>query len=409
LWLTLTAILNTLSIADLGISLGVQNKVSQYLGKDDLESARRVCLLALKGLFAIGALLFISLGPLAFLIDWTAVFQLDIAVNRNQAPLCVLFCAGFLGLNIPLSLSQKLAVGLQLSWIASASSAIGSLACLASVVLAAAIDLPLAWFIGLAMLPLLLSNLLLIVYLFRRLGWSFRSDGSSFDRQEIISLARSGLLFFFPQLGAVLVFALPSVILAFMLGSEAVTPFGLGLRFFAIISQLFSMVLTPLWPAYAEANARSDYRWIKMAYLASTAFTVVGSGIACCALAFFGENLIRLWTGASTGLPSPLLLQLLAGWTFLTTVGAAHSCLLNGLGVLKGQATYGFTSAIVSVALIVPLAHALGEAGVALALLLGYAAINCPGFIVETLFTLRNLPAAKQSAAENPSVSGSSV
>jgi len=408
-WLTLTAILNTLSIADLGLSLGAQNKVSIFLGKNDLESARCIYLLALKALGGIGALLIVLLVPIAFRIDWAAVFHLDANANRDQALACILYSIGFLGLSIPLNAGQKLAAGLQLSWIASTAAALGNVGSLACVALAAAADLPLAWFIGLAMLPLLLSNLVLTAYLFHRHGWSFRSDGSSFDRQEIISLARSGLLFFFPQLGAVLVFALPSVILAFMLGSEAVTPFGLGLRVCAIVSQLFATFLSPLWPAYAEANARHDYRWIKTAYLASTAFTIVGAGIACSALAFWGTDLIHFWIGASEGLPSFLLMGSLAAWTFLTTVGTAHACFLNGLGILRGQATYGFISALVSVALIVPLVHAIGADGVALALLLGYAAINCPGFIVETLFTLRNLPAAKQSAAENPSVSGSSV
>jgi O-antigen/teichoic acid export membrane protein len=389
-WVTLTAILNTLAAADFGLGLGMQNRVSHLIGTERPIAAQRLFSMVFLSLVALGAAFFLILLPFVLRVDWASVFKLSDPSVVAGARWCVLFSLFYFAASIPLTSAQRLAAGMQLSWAIPLFNALASVVALALVAAAVFLRLNILPVIAAGMLPLLASNIGLYVLVARKTKWRFAIPERA-TWTEFPAVAKAGFLFFIPQIGSALLFAAPPFILASILGSAAVTPLNLGQRLTGVVVQVSSFFLAPLWPAYADASARKDAPWIRSTFLKSIWITLVAAAMCCFVTALFGPTIITLWVNRPADAPDSQLMMLLSAWTFLMCIGQCVASFLNGLGVLRGQSIYGFATAIVGLALLVPFVERFGVHGLPASLLVAYLFINAPGAAFETFLTLRRL------------------
>jgi len=390
LWMTLTGAVSLLNFADVGIGLGMQNKISEAHGRDDMELARDIFLTGFAVLTGIAVVLFCG-GLLAgWRVDWASIFKVENPDVRDHVRdgLVVVFAAFCLG--FPLSAAQKLAVGLQLGWLQAAGSLIGSIISLILVAGAAMLHLSFVPFLAVAVLPPVLVNFGLLQRLFLQLHWKFDllRHANKRHAREIFGL---GTLFLIPQLAATVVSTAPPVILASVLGAAAVAPFNLTQRLLGIIGQAQAMVIVPLWPAYAEAKSRGDYAWIRNAFYRSLLYSAAAIIVPLTLFGLIGRPLILLWTHKPEAVPTQELLWLMCGWAFVLGAATPCSMFLNGLGRLVGQTIYGSMAAIVCLFLMPALAHRYGAHGIPLALILGYVPIHLLFTYGECFFVLAKL------------------
>lgn len=390
LWMTLTGAVGLLNFADVGIGLGMQNKISEAHGRDDMELARDIFLTGLALLTVIAFALF-GVGLLiGWSFDWASFFKIEAPELRLEVRdgLLVVFAAFCLG--FPLSAAQKLAVALQLGWLQAVGGLVGSVISLILVASAAALKLSLVPFLAFAVLPPVLVNLGLLQWLFVRLAWRFDVVRHASWR-HVREIFGTGTLFLIPQIAASIVSSAPPVILSSVLGAAAVVPFNLTQRLLGVISQLQGMLVGPLWPAYAEAKSRGDYAWICHAFRRSLLYSAIVGILPCVLFGLIGRPLILLWTQRPEALPAPLLLWLLCGWTMAVAAGTPTAMFLNGLGRLLGPAIYGTTTAILSLILMPLFAHRYGAPGIPLALLVAYLPVNLLLTYGECLYTVAKL------------------
>lgn len=391
LWITLTGAVGMLGLADFGIGLGMQNKISEASGNDDMELGRDIFLTGFALLSAIALAMF-GIGILVgWHIDWATLFKIQDVEIRTQVRTSLLvifatFCLGF-----PLSAAQKLASALQLGWIVATGAIAGSVISLLLISLAALLELSLIPFIAVAVLPPLLVNIGLLRHLLGRLKWRFNLVGHSGWRHTR-SIFGTGTLFTIPQIAGAAIHSAPPLILASVLGAAAVVPFNLCLRVLVLIAQVQSMLISPLWPAYAEAKMRGDFPWIRQAFRRSILITVASCILPYIVIGFIGRWLILLWTQKPETLPSPELLWLLCAATMVMAFVTPGSIFLSGLGRLIGQSIYGTVTAICAVTLMIPLTRYYGASGIPIALLIAYIPISLPLTYIECAYTLRNLP-----------------
>ena len=396
LWMTLTGAVSLLNFADFGIGLGMQNKISEAQGKDDMALARSVFLTGFALLTAIALVLFAS-GLLAgWWIDWASFFKIETPEVRTRvwAGLVVVFSAFCLG--FPLSAAQKLAVGLQLGWLQASGGLAGSIASLVLVAVAAALKLTLVPFLAVAVLPPILVNLGLLHRLFSLLKWEFHPF-RYWEPGHARTILRTGSLFVLPQLAAMLLHVVPPLILSATFGAAAVAPFNVTQRLLGIVHQMQGMLLYPLWPAYSEARSRGDTEWIRSAFRKSVFHTLWAVPLPCLAFALVGRPVILLWTHSGDALPSSPLLWMLSAWTLVLALGAPATILLNGIGKLKGQSTYFLVSAILSIVIMPFFAQQFGPAGIPTALILTYVLIAIPFLYFEASLALRERSALPHS------------
>jgi len=382
LWMTMTSITSLMQFADLGLGIGLQNRLTEQFTHDQSAAARAqfgsvFAFLAVVGL-ALGSLLTIVVSHL----DLAALFHLRETATIAQAPvaalaLCVVFCAGF-----PLGLAQRLAFARHEGWMFNIAQAAGSVGALAMVAVGTRSGWSLGLLIAAAQGALLAANGILLLVQLVQLGW-LRGPGRPLQFATIRELLGVGAFFSVQQIVSTVMFSLPQVIISAALGAAAVTPYNLVQRLFNLFAVVQNSFLLPLWPAYARARARGEFDWMRRALRRSFQATVLGCIAPLVVCACFAPWIIRLWVGAGHVLPDYRLVWLLCLLNALTFFQQPCLYLLVAVSEVRASAYYSVLGAVTGTLLMLALVRGAGAPGVVLGLLLGYMPFNVLGNLFE--------------------------
>jgi O-antigen/teichoic acid export membrane protein len=336
LWMTIASLLTVLAFADLGIGNGLVNTVARHAAQDD-ATAIRVCLSSAAALLGAVALGWVAALALAYpLVGWDRAFPnaSDAAVAEFGPSMAMVIACVSLGL--PFAAILRVQAALQRGYAAQAWLLATSLASLAAVVVLARAGAPLAWMaLVFAGIPVLANALNAGLFFGSHATW--RPAARWVDPKVARRIARAGLMFLIPQLALSLGVATDSLLIARFLGPDAVADYAPPAKVFALLSLAAGVATAPLWPAYAEALARGDRRWIREAFRRSLLLVSTTAAIGAVVLALAMPAIIERWIGRPVPLAGPLLAGL-AAWSVVESCGIAVSMLLNGLNALRTQA-----------------------------------------------------------------------
>jgi O-antigen/teichoic acid export membrane protein len=153
--------------------------------------------------------------------------------------------------------------------------------------------------------------------------------------------------------------------------------------------------VSPLWPAYGEAQARRDLPWIRRTLRRSLLLAAAVSVPAALLLALVHRPVIRLWVGPQIQ-PTFWLIIGIAAWTVMGSIGNALAMFLNGLHVFRFQVIIGLSMAIANLALSIWLARTIGLPGVIWGTVISYGLLTiipCWFYIPRMLDRLAKDPA----------------
>ncbi len=391
LWMTLSSFTYLLNFADLGVGVGVQNKLAETLGLNDERKARTLFNSAFAFLSAVGIGLALLLIPVSFLLTPERLFGLKEAPVIAQAHDAVIVMLLWFCLNLPLGLAQRLAYGAQRGWMHNVSQAAGSVLALCGLALAAQFKLSLGGMLVAAVYPSLLANVGLLAGLLFQFKW-LTPRGLEFRFDALQGLLKLGVLFCVQQVSATVLFALPSLVISGFLGAAAVTPYNLAQRLFNLFGVVQNAFMLPLWPAYAEANARGEIAWIRRTLSRSLFATLTLTILPMAVGASFANDIIRLWVGHTQDavLPSPTLLWLLFAWNALIFLQQPFGYLLAGVSAVRRLTWYSLLSTLTTVPLILILVQPWRQEGVVIALIAGSLPFNMLACMFEALRFLRS-------------------
>jgi len=208
----------------------------------------------------------------------------------------------------------------------------------------------------------------------RRRPWLSPSVGRA-SRSIAIRLARLGFLFFVLQLAVAVAFQSDVIVAGLVVGPTGAATYSVALKFFFVVPSLIALFLATLWPAYAEALARSDHVWIRNTLRQSMTIAGLVSLGASLFLLVAGRWLIRLWTGGAIDPPFELLLGA-ALWSVTYSVLNAVAMLLNAASVVMFQVAVAAVMAVASITLSVVLAKVVGLSGVVWGTLIAYVVFS---------------------------------
>lgn len=198
------------------------------------------------------------------------------------------------------------------------------------------------------------------------------------------------------QVGALMLFVVPALVLSTTIGAAALTPYNLCQRIFGILWMTQQIVMTPLRAAYSEALGNGDHRWIRVAYRWSLLGSVVVALVFCGTMIVWGGELFWFWTGAAEGLPTQPLIVAFAIWTLIIAVANPPSNLLNGLSRLDALVIYASVTSLLVVPAMVYGASHYGAVGVVFALVVSYAVCAFPAVFIDTELLLRHPPFSRK-------------
>ena len=372
MWLTISSMIALLSFTDLGLGNGLLNAVTRTMARGEITEARRQissALVILAAFAVVVAGLFAVCYPT---IPWARILAVSSPQAVSEAgPAVAVWVALFL-LGLPLSVAVQVRLGRQEGYIVHLTAAAGSLVSVVGllVVILSRQGVP---FLVVAMGgPPLIAATVNGLVLFKRDAPELRPTLGLAQRRTGVQLLRAGFLFFVLQIAMAVAFTSDTLVVAQIIGPEAVAEYGIASKLFMIPAAIVAIALSPLWPAYGEAIARGDIRWARSTLVRSIKAGLFISVPVAAALVAFGQPIIELWVGTSVS--PPFLLMLGFGiWVVLSTVGNAIAMLLNGAHEIRLQAAAAVVMAVVNLALSIWLTSRIGVAGVMWGTVIAYS------------------------------------
>lgn len=345
LWLTFQSLLGIGAFADLGIGNGAMNAISAAQARGDQDRINRVVTSAvamLAGLSAIG----VVMAPVAS--RWAVDRQLG-GGNASDVAAGVAIFTAYFALSLPLGFIDRLNAAFQEAAVANLARSAVAVATLASTWIAARSGGSFQTICVATLAPQLVGWALVWIIEFRRRRW-LMIDRRFFDRSLAKSVLGVGILFLGIQLLSAFNWSMDNLLISTVLGPEHVTPYAVQVRVFALVGAIASMILTPLWPAYADAVAHGDHAWIRKTLHRSLVGAIAVSAPLAFGAALALPLILRTWIGSGIQ-TSPLLAYGLATLTVCQTICAALAMFWNGTSAIRLQ----FIIGVVLVAVSLPL------------------------------------------------------
>ena len=361
LWVTIASATALLSFADLGLSSGLVNAISETQATHDVRAARRFVASAFYLLVLIAGAIALGVGLLFPHVDWAGVFNVDsTSVASVAGPAFLVFVAVTL-VGVPVGIAPRIRSGYQEGYANGAWQAVGSIASLVAVVVAILAGATLPWLVLALGAGPLVASVLNGGALLRRRPW-LTPRVRDVTRRAGGTILRLGLLFFIVQIAGIAAVETDNLVIARILGVTSVTQYAVPMKLFLFVPLVSNLVVTPLWPAYREALTRRDVPWVmrslRRSILGATAWGVVASA----ALVLVGRPLIEAWAGSDVSPTTPLLIAL-GLLSVLFCVGNTLAVYMNAANVIGFQAVCLSVMVVVNLTLSIVLTRSIGISG----------------------------------------------
>lgn len=397
LWMTISSVTAVLGFADFGIGNGLLNYVSEANGKEDRRMAQAAVSSAFFMLLGVAMLLALMFVVLYRFVPWADVFNVSSSDAVAEAgPAMAVFVAFFI-LNIPLGIVSRVQIGYQESYTNSIWQAIGNVLGLLMLLVVVNFKGSLAWLVLALVGAPAVATALNGVQLFRRRRWLI-PKWRRISRNVASRILRLGVLFFVLQVAVTLAFSLDNLIVARLLGPEAVSEYAVVNRLFSLAPMVIGLFLAPLWPAYGEAVARGDTGWAKRALWSSLWLSLLVVGLPSLIIVLFGNTLLNLWVGPSVTATFSLLLAI-GLFTVATAIGTAIAMFLNGISRITFQVVTGSVMAAAALALKIVFGQRMGLPGIAWGTLLAYTVFTLVPMAIYIPRLVRSIDKTNQPSA----------
>ncbi len=347
IWMALTGLIAFLAFSDFGLSIGLQSKLTQCHGNDDRTSP--ISYISTTLILVIFIALLISFCAILTLplMDFSKFIHLSDPANNDVLQQTALFVVVIFAMSMPAALIQRIFDAYQLGAVVNGALALGRLLGLLSVYLSVSFQLSLSYMVAFYMSLPFLMVYLASLWLFYKHDW-MRPHFSKFSKEKAFEVFSIGKFALSAQFGAIIMSSGPLLVLTNIYGAIAIVPYSVAQRVLGIISMVLFTFLTPLWPAYGEALARKDYRWIKKVFRKSVLISLSIFMPSALLLVVFGQNIIYLWAQNIEAVPSLPLLIACTFWALVLTGIRVFSMLLNGVNKFKGQGIYGLILPVIA-------------------------------------------------------------
>jgi O-antigen/teichoic acid export membrane protein len=361
LWVTIASVTALLGFADLGLSSGLVNGISETQASNDQASARRFVASTFYLLAVVALVLAVAFAAIYGSVSWSSVFNVTSSEAAAVAGPALAVFVGVTLVGLPVGIAPRVRSGYQEGWANGIWDSVGTVVSLLALVVAVVAGASLPWLVLALGGGALTASLLNGWSILRTRPW-LRPRVRDVTRRAAGRMLRLGVLFFIVQVAGVAAVETDNIVIARLLGAESVAQYAIPMRLFLFVPLVSNLVITPLWPAYREALIRRDLAWVtrtmRRSLLATCAWGVVVSSL----LVLFGGPIVRVWAGGDIS-PDTALLLALGAFSVLLCVGQALAVYMNAANVVGFQAVCLSVMVVLNLALSIFLTNAIGISG----------------------------------------------
>ena len=381
LWMTITSLVALLSFADFGMSNSLVSLISEAAGRDDVETMKKIVSNGLFIMIFIALTLAIIFYGTYFFIDWSEVTNVsEPTAILESGPAVAVYVTIFL-ISLPLSVVQRVQIGLQETWRSNLWTFAGQILALVSLKVIVEFGGGVPYLVlAVAGVPVL-TSLVNYLYFFLRHRPEIKPRWMDRDFKIVRKIGHLSLLFLLMQLMAVMGNTTDNIVIAQFLGAAAVSPFSI-IQKLTMMLGLAQLFISPMWPAFGESMARGEHSWAKKALTKILVFSITLGIFSGLIILIFGADIIKNWAGDSM-VPNQRLILGFALYSVLMGVGGSLSIFLNNGDFLRRQALIFIIASVISVVLkFLLVAHWHEASGAIWGTIIGYSFF----FVIPAIF-----------------------
>lgn len=306
-WLTLSSIMTWLSFMDIGFSQGLKNKLTEAIANDDWEKGKALVSTTYGMMILIFIPVCIVIELLIPLVNWSSLLNVnplyEIEISKTMSVLIAFACLQMV-VNVFISVVdafQKVALSNSFMVIGNVISLFLILilkeTCPPSLVVLA------CTFAAMPIFVTIIASFILFCGKFKKVA----PRVSCFNRAYIKELFGLGYKFFIINIQVLVLYQSTNVLISNVSSPNEVTTYNVAYKLLNIAMMAYTIITTPLWPAYTDAYARGDYEWMKkMRRQMQKVLTFSIAG--CFAIVLFSPWIYNIWIGNEVDIPFAMTL-----------------------------------------------------------------------------------------------------
>lgn len=261
-WITLSSIIIWISFFDIGLTLGLKNKLAEALAVGDRALGKKLVSTTYATLICIFIPLCILGQFIIPQIDWCNILNIPI-IYKNDVVNALKVIFGCVCIQMIFNAISSILAAYQKVALSSIFTPIGNLISLIVIFFLTKYTQPslINLVLSVSYIPLLVLIIGNIIYFSGQLKDvrpSFKSISFPLVRQ-IFSL---GIGFFFLSVQYVVIFQSTNLLISYISSPIYVTQYSIAYRYLSVTLMLFGLVVNPFWPAFTDAYTKKDFNWM---------------------------------------------------------------------------------------------------------------------------------------------------
>ena len=308
--MTIVSMLALMNFADMGLGLGLQNRIPKLENNKDLFQTTVSSTFFF--LTMVSLVLSVVFTLLYFLIDWPKAFNVETDIAKAEAGYSVLVLFFCFVINIPLSIVQKTQGGLQEGYYNNLWHTTGSVIGLGALYYAVINEY------GVPMIVLCIygTNTLFLLFNFLNQFANKRKflfpKYSMINKSIVVTLIKEGLYFTLIQVLFLFFNASDGIIISQTINPETVAIYFVGLRLIALLATPIQAVMSPSLPALNDAFENGDLPFVKNLFIKGLLGSILGTLALMIGFYFSCNYLISIWLGPEHMFDNKVLIGFLA-------------------------------------------------------------------------------------------------
>lgn len=334
-WLTISSILHWLTYMDVGFTLGLKNRLAECLAKNDYERGRSL----VSTTYFMMAVIFIPFTIVMMLVcphvNWCTLLNVDVQYQADILKAISVLLV-FVSLQMIVNVFIAVVAAHQKTALSSLFNVIGQVCSLVIIffmtkfIEPSLVNLAFAYSI-MPIVIVAISSLFYYSTYMKKVSPSIQSINTGY----IKDLGYLGVKFFIIQVQQIVLYQSTNILISNISGPESVTQYNIAYKLLNVVVMIYTIILTPLWPAFTDAYTKNDYVWMTSTY--KKMVRVFGLFVfLITVLVIVSPNIYKLWVGDKVQIPL-LLTVTIAAYTIIHSWDILQVTLINGIGAVKLQ------------------------------------------------------------------------
>lgn len=362
IWLTLSSILIWINFFDVGFTLGLKNKLAEAIAIGDLKRGKALVSTTYFMMIIIFVPLCIILEVILPHINWSTFLNVNQIYNEQLVEvmqvLVICFC-----LQMIFNVISSILAACQKVALSSAFPVIGNFLALIAIYLLTKFSQPSLLNLALAIsyLPIIVYFISSIIFFSGKLK-AIRPSFNAIDTSLIKDILNLGVRFFIIQIQLIILYQSTNILISNISSAHEVTIYNIAYKYMSISIMVLNIILSPMWPAFTDAYAKSDYTWMNTTYKAIIRLFGIQL-IAIIIMAIFSPLVYEIWIGDKVQIPI-LLTSIIAVYIIINSFSTLNTILLNGIGCVYIQTLVSLIGTTMHIPISLILGRYIGVYGV---------------------------------------------